>query len=254
MVWFSAFIVGICVGLLGSGGSILNIPILIYLAKESEKVAIAESLVIVGLIALFAAIPYARNHLIVWRSVLLFGIPGMVGSYIGASLSKYVSSVFQLTFLAIIMFIAAYFMFRPHQTRPYLSNRKNWKMINEGFLIGILTGLLGVGGGFLIVPSLILLGGLRIHKAVGTSLVIIAMKSSTGYLRYHDVLASLGLSFNWKLIWMFTGLGIAGSFVGSFISGKISQSTIQRVFAVSLILVGTYMLLNNIPALLVFGG
>ena len=250
MAWIGAFVVGICMGLFGSGGSILNIPILIYVVGEEEKTAIAESLAIVGLVALVAAFPYARKRLVVWRSVVLFGGPGMVGAYLGAALAEFVPAAAQLTLLAMIMLLAAFMMLRPPKLQGNGTPRAYWKIASDGLLVGIFTGLVGVGGGFLIVPTLVLLGGLTMHEAVGTSLMVIALKSFSGYVKYHDVLQTLGFTIHWDLIWIFTALGIAGSFAGSFVAHRIPQRTLQWMFALALVLLAVYMAGRNLPVLL----
>ena len=250
MAWIGAFVVGICMGLFGSGGSILNIPILIYLVGETEKTAIAESVAIVGLVAVVASVPYARRKLVAWRSVVLFGGPGMIGAYLGAALAEFVPAAAQLTLLAAIMLLAAFMMFRPPALQDGEAPRAYWKIASDGLLVGVFTGLVGVGGGFLIVPTLVLLGGLAMHEAVGTSLVVIALKSLTGFVKYHDVMGNLGLSINWSLIWIFAGLGIAGSFAGSFVAHRIHHSVLQKMFAVVLIFLSIYMMARNLPALI----
>jgi len=249
MAWLAAFIVGACVGLLGSGGSILNIPVLIYIVGESEKSAIAESLVIVGIIAVFAAIPYARKGLIVWRSAALFGGPGMIGAYLGASLAEFVPASVQLLLLAVIMLVAAFFMFQP-PVNGVAAPRAYWKIASDGLMVGILTGLVGVGGGFLIVPTLVLLGGLTMRQAVGTSLVIIALKSLAGFIKYRDVLAKLGLSVDWSLVVLFAGLGAVGSLAGGLVAHRIPQARLRKMFALALLAIGAYMTLQNLPSLL----
>ncbi len=236
-------------GLLGSGGSILNIPILIYVVGESEKAAIAESLAIVGLIAFVASIPYARKKLIAWRAVLLFGVPGMLGAYFGALLGEFVPAAAQLTLLAAIMLLAAFVMFRPPEAGEQREARAYWKIASDGMLVGLFTGLVGVGGGFLIVPTLVLLGGLSMHEAIGTSLVVIALKSSVAYAKHHDVLNTLNVPVDWDLIVIFVALGIVGSFAGSSVAHRIPHRSLQKIFGTMLVVIGAYMTVKNLPAL-----
>ncbi|MDZ7680806.1 MAG: sulfite exporter TauE/SafE family protein [Fodinibius sp.] len=197
--WIGALLVGLSLGLLGSGGSILTVPVLIYLADEPEKVAIAESLGIVGAISFAGFIPYALKKQVHWRSVILFGLPGMAGTYGGAMIAGYVSGTFQLLLFAAVMVAAAIMMFRDEKKKVNVSaeieiSHAWWKIVLEGLAVGILTGLVGVGGGFLIVPALVLLGGLPMSLAIGTSLLIIAMKSFSGFFKYMEVLANLHVS------------------------------------------------------------
>lgn len=248
--WIGALLVGLSLGLLGSGGSILTVPVLIYLAGEQEKVAIAESLGIVGAISLAGFVPYAFKKQVHWRSVILFGLPGMAGTYGGAMIAGYVSGTFQLMLFAAVMIVAAIMMFRDGKKRVEVDGEVTiqhawWKIILEGLAVGILTGLVGVGGGFLIVPALVLLGGLPMSLAVGTSLLIIALKSFSGFFKYMDVLANLELSMNWHLILVFSLIGAVGSMVGKTVGGKISNTKLKKGFAGFLILMGSYIIYMN---------
>lgn len=250
MAWIGAFIVGIFMGLLGSGGSILNIPILVYLVGEPEKAAIAESLAIVGLVALVASIPYARKKLVAWRAVWLFGAPGVLGAYLGAMLGDLVTAAVQLTLLAMIMLVAAYVMFRPPEPKNEDTPRAYWKIASDGMVVGIFTGFVGVGGGFLIVPALVLLGGLGMHEAVGTSLAIIAVNASVGFAKHHQILESQGLPIHWGLIGMFVGLGVAGSLAGSAVAPRIPRRSLQKLFSAMLVVIAVYVAARNLPHLL----
>lgn len=251
--WIGAALIGISLGLLGSGGSILTVPVLVYLVGEPEKLAIAESLAIVGGISLIGAVPYALKRQIDWRSVLWFGGPGVVGTYLGAALSVYLSGVVQLLLFAGVMLLAAVMMFRPSAVPPqgHASHlRSPLKVGAEGLGVGVLTGLVGVGGGFLIIPALVLLGGLPMSLAVGTSLLIIAAKSFAGFSKYVHVLAEQNLSVNWTLIALFTGIGIVGSFLGARVGKNISNDRLKRGFAGFLVVMGLYVLATNVPRVL----
>jgi len=250
--WAGAAAIGVSLGLFGSGGSILTVPVLIYLFGQDEKVAIAGSLAIVGSIALVGALPYLRARLIDWRNVLLFGVPGMGGTYLGAWIAQFVPGIVQLALFAVVMLIAAYMMLRPPNVANPASGRAIWKISLDGLLIGILTGLVGVGGGFLIVPALVLLGGMTMHRAVATSLVIIALKSFSGFFKYLDVLAAQDLSLDWGVISLVTALGVAGSFAGNHLGTRVPQAALQRGFAYFLIVMGIYILARSLPAALGF--
>ncbi len=234
-----AVAIGIGLSLLGSGGSILTVPALIYLAHQDEKVAIASSLGIVAGISLVAAVPYARRREIDWRSVLRFGIPGVAGAFAGAWLARLVSARFQLELLAGVMVLAAVLMLRSQRDEASVGRAQaSWLVVLEGLAVGVLTGLVGVGGGFLIVPALVLLGGLPMRRAVGTSLVIITLKSVVGFAKYVDVLGELGLSVDWNVLALFTAFGIAGSLLGGRISTWIPQRSLQSAFSALLVIVG----------------
>ena len=252
LAWPGAIAIGISLGLLGSGGSIVTVPVLIYLFGQDEKVAIAGSLGIVGTIALAGAIPYIRKGMVDWRNVLLFGLPGMIGTYFGAWSATLISGLVQLTLFALVMLLASYFMLKPMQleTADRIS-REPWKIGLDGLAVGVLTGLVGVGGGFLIVPALVLLGGLNMHRAVATSLVIIALKSFSGFWKYLDVLDGLELQLDWNVIGLVTALGIVGSLIGNRIATRIPQARLRKIFGAFLIVMAAYILYRSLADLLV---
>jgi len=244
-----ALLVGMSLGLLGSGGSILTVPLLIYLIGEQEKVAIAESLAIVGSISFAGLIPYAYKQQVHWKSVFLFGIPGMAGAYLGGFASGYVTSKIQLLIFAAVMLVAAIMMFLDKQPDKK-ANRESqpwWIIAIQGLSVGVLTGLVGVGGGFMIVPALVLLGGLPMHLAVGTSLTIITMQCSVGFIKHLDILKGLDLSVDLHLIVIFGLIGAVGSFVGKTVGEKISSAGLKKGFACFLILMGAYIIYMNFP-------
>ncbi|MBO6525347.1 MAG: sulfite exporter TauE/SafE family protein [Balneolaceae bacterium] len=246
--WLGALLIGISLGLLGSGGSILTVPVLIYLVDQPEKVAIAESLGIVASISLFGAIPYAYRKEIDWKSVLWFGVPGMIGTYGGASISEFISGNTQLIIFGIVMLLAAFLMVKDN---PRLKKEKGYSapryvLIAEGLIVGVVTGLVGVGGGFLIIPALVLFGGLKMRIAIGTSLAIIAAKSFLGFYKYLDVLRAEKLNIDWELLLIFTVIGIAGSLLGGRLSKVVPQKMLKKGFGVFLIGMSGFILWNNL--------
>lgn len=246
-----ALAIGMSLGLLGSGGSILTVPVLVYILGQDEKLAIASSLAIVGLISMVGSIPFVRQKLVDWRIVVLFGVPGMIGTYLGAYSSAYVPGVLQLSVFALVMLGASYLMLKP----PLLqgnsaSPRSIAKIGTDGLLVGSITGFVGVGGGFLIVPALVLLGGLSMHRAIATSLVIITLKSFTGFAKYLDVLETEQLALDIEIILIISAVGILGSFGGNYIGNRLPQTTLQRYFGLFLIAMGTYILWESAPQLL----
>jgi len=251
LAWPGAIAIGISLGLLGSGGSIVTVPVLVYLFGQDEKVAIAGSLAIVGTIALAGSVTYMRERYVVWRSVLLFGVPGMVGTYLGAWSATYVSGAVQLSLFAVVMLAASWLMLRPMKLEPGANGeRAIWKIGADGLVVGVITGLVGVGGGFLIVPALVLLGGLSMHHAVGTSLVIIALKSYSGFWKYLDVLDGQGLSINWDVVALVTALGIAGTLAGNKMATRLPQQKLKKLFGAFLIVMGIYILARSMPDVL----
>jgi len=246
-----AIAIGLSLGLLGSGGSILTVPVLVYLLGQDEKVAIAGSLFVVGTIALVGSTPFLRAGLIQWRSVLVFGLPGMIGTYLGAVIAAFVPGAMQLALFALVMLAASYLMLRPLDLEHADSTpRATWKIAVDGLVVGIVTGLVGVGGGFLIVPALVLLGGLTMHQAVATSLIVIALKSYSGFYKYLDVLEQQSLELDWKTLLIVTGLGIAGSFAGSSLARRLPQDKLKRWFGYFLIVMGIYILVRSAPDVL----
>ena len=245
--FLGAIAIGLSLGLLGSGGSILTVPVLLYLFDQPERLAIASSLAIVGLIALSGTIPYIKNQQVNWRCVILFGIPGMLGTYGGAYLSQYVSPALQLITFAFVMLLAAYFMLTNKQKDSHSpdSKRANFTIIFDGLIVGVLTGFVGVGGGFLIVPALVLLAKLPMRHAIGTSLVIIFLKSATGFYKYLDILVLEKVTLDWHVISLVTALGVIGSISGNFIGTKIPQQKLKKGFAYFLLPMAIFIIWQN---------
>ena len=246
-----AVAIGLSLGLMGSGGSILTVPVLVYLVDQPEKIAIAGSLMIVGSIALLGSLPYMKQKLVDWPTVWLFGIPGMIGTYGGAWLSAYLSGLMQLAIFAGVMLLASYFMLRQQHDYEKESDhqRHTFKIVLDGLIVGIVTGVVGVGGGFLIVPALVLLGGLAMRNAIATSLVIIALKSFSGFIKYLDVLEQSGLSLDWQVIGVMILLGGVGTTLGNKIANKVPQVKLKKMFGIFLIIMGLYILYRSIPQL-----
>ena len=246
-----ALAVGLTLGLMGSGGSILTVPVLTYVVGQDDKVAIAGSLGIVGAISLVAAVPYARRGLVDWRSVVWFGLPGMAGAWIGAALSKHVAGSVQLLAFALLMVVAATLMLRKAPQAGAAEGRPRRSVLKigaEGLVVGVITGFVGVGGGFLIVPALVLLGGLPMNIAVGTSLLVIAAKSFAGFAKYLDVLEAQHLQLDWQVMGLFAAAGIAGSFGGAALSSRIPQAALRRGFGLFLLVVAAWILARNWPS------
>jgi hypothetical protein len=251
LAWPGAIAIGVSLGLLGSGGSIITVPVLVYLLGQDEKIAIAGSLFVVGNIALAGSLQYVRARLIDWRIVLIFGVPGMAGTYLGALIAAFVPGIVQLSVFALVMLLASYMMLRPVILADEIHEpRESWKIASDGLFVGVITGLVGVGGGFLIVPALVLLGGLAIHTAVATSLVIIALKSYSGFYKYLDVLDQQNLELDWKTLMIVTGLGIVGSFAGAKIANRMPKDKLKKGFGFFLIVMGIYILVRSVPEVL----
>lgn len=256
-----ALCIGLALGMLGSGGSAITLPVLVYLLGHGIDEAVAESTAIVGVIALVASVPYAIARQIHWRSVVYFGIPGMIGTGIGAKLGTISADVLQLLVFGFVLFVAAHAMLRP--PRPSAGNKSSknildqegpdecvhrspfWKMALEGAIVGVVTGFVGVGGGFLIVPALVVLGRIPMRLAIGTSLVIIAIKSAVGLVTYQAELVEAGLSVDWLTIGIFAIIGVAASLLGRTLNAKMNQHLLRRVFAFFLIGLGLFVILRE---------
>lgn len=244
IAFVGALAIGLCLGLLGSGGSILTLPILLYLVNRPDKLAIAESLAIVGCIAIFGAASYALRRQVDWKSVTFFGITGMAGANCGAWGSCYLNGSTQVTIFACVMFIAAYFMLTNHRIFKEEHKGSTPLLMMNGFVVGSMTGLVGVGGGFLIVPALVLVASLPMYVAIGTSLVIIAINALSGFFIHLADLYSRQLEVDWTVIGLFALIGIIGTLSGSFLSSKIPQKQLKQAFAFSIIPVATYLLFH----------
>ncbi len=267
VIIFGALLIGITIGLLGSGGSAITVPVLVYLVGHGAKVSIAESMAIVGIIAIAAAIPYARSRQIDWKSVAWFGPPGMAGTLIGAWLGGLATDAIQLIVFGVVLVLAAVVMvrkaFKPigpssglviaqpeHQPNGQLEIHKPYspnplKLIADGLAVGTLTGFVGMGGGFLIVPALVILAKLPMRLAIGTSLVIIVVKSATGFVKYQHYLLDHAMTVDWATIAIFGVIGVLGSIVGRQINTRLNQRVLQQVFALFLVAVGTFVVIRE---------
>lgn len=239
-----ALLIGLSLGLLGGGGSILTVPVLHYVLGYPVKEAIPMSLVVVGLTSAFGAISHGRNGTVHWRSALAFGPPAIVGAVLGAELGLHVDARVQLTVFAVVMLAAAISMMRggaeTDQSRPRNDGRQLPFITLVGALVGVLTGLVGVGGGFLYVPALTLLGGLTMKEAIGTSLVLIVLGCSAGLVRYAG-----HLDLAWSGLALFTGIAFLGVAAGSRLVPYLSQRTLKRGFAVFLLFMGALVLVRG---------
>ncbi|MEZ6197051.1 MAG: sulfite exporter TauE/SafE family protein [Planctomycetota bacterium] len=241
-----ALFIGLSLGLLGSGGSILTVPVLVYLLHQPEKVAIAGSLAIVGTISFFGALPYARRGLVHWRSVLFFGLPGMVGTTLGAFLSRVLSGHTQMIIFGLVLSAVAFLMTRTVADRPGRAPRAMGKVALDGLAVGVITGVIGIGGGFLIVPALVLLGGLAMRQAIGTSLVVIALNSASGFAGHLQVLARENLTLDGTVIAIFAAIGTTGCLVGYSVASRLPQLALRRVFGGLLAVVAIFVLWTHL--------
>jgi hypothetical protein len=241
--------------MLGSGGSILALPILSYLVGQPEKLAIASSLAVVGGISLIGAIPHLYKSQVDWRSVAWFGVPGMLGSWLGAVAAQGLAGALQLLIFAAIMLIASLPMIaagRSASTVRLSTNvgtQSKQRMVGAGLLVGIMTGIVGIGGGFLIVPALVLLVGLTMRCAVGTSLVVISGNAFIGFAKYAAALGALHLALDWHVIGLFVALGALGTLAGHWLCSWLPQHRLKQLLGILLMGISIYTFLREIPKL-----
>ena len=253
-------IIGISLGLVGGGGSILTLPVLVYLFHIPPVTATAYSLFIIGFTSLAGAYPKYKQGLINVRMAIMFGLPSIAAvvftrkvivpaipdilfSAENFALSK---SLLLMLVLAFLMIGASISLIRgnsadPTVTIPHRSN--NPAIILKGFFTGILTGLVGAGGGFLIIPAMIILGRLPIKMAVGTSLAIIAASSLVGFL---GDISGNAAGIDWKILLVITALAILGIFIGNRLSLRINGASLRKFFGWFVLLMGIYIVINEL--------
>ncbi len=243
-----AVLVGVSLGLLGGGGSILTVPLLAYVAGMDAKHAIATSLLVVGTTSAVAAISHARAGRVQWRTGLIFGMAGMAGAYAGGLLARFIPGSVLLVGFAVMMVATAVAMLRGRKDVGTADPRHRIpvpKVIIEGLVVGLVTGLVGAGGGFLVVPALALLGGLPMPIAVGTSLVVIAMKSFAGLAGY-----LVAIDIDWRLAGMVTAAAVVGALIGARLTALVNPDTLRKAFGWFVLAMSSVILVEEVhPAL-----
>ncbi len=247
-----AVCIGLSLGLIGGGGSILAVPILVYVMGVNSQIAIAMSLFIVGSVSLFGVIPYAWHSQVSWRIAAGFIPTAMLGAYLGTQLIRLpmITETVQLVSFGLVMLAASVLMIRrgrrsvePQSAKPQAVAAQpavSWLILLEGLGVGIVTGFVGVGGGFLIIPALVLLGGVPMKTAVGTSLLIIAFNSATGFLGYLNQVA-----IDWGLTLSFTLAAGLGTLLGSRLARVVSAEQLQKGFGYFVLAVAIFVLVKR---------
>lgn len=257
--YFGALLIGVVLGLIGGGGSILTVPVLVYLMAINPVTATAYSLFVVGTSSLVGAVRNIPKKLIDFRTAIVFAIPAFISVYLtrlylvpaipeeiftvaGFTITKNIGI---MLFFAIIMVIASISMIKEKSNGRNLEEEKvsyNYPLIIvEGVVVGLLTGIVGAGGGFLIIPALVILAKLPMKKAVATSLLIIAVKSLIGFIG--DV---QNMEIDWVFLIIFTGLSIAGIWLGVYLNNFIDGKKLKKGFGWFVLLMGIYIIWNEL--------
>ena len=244
-----ALLIGLTLGLIGGGGSILTVPVLVYVMGMSPITATAYSLFVVGSSATVGAYKNIQKSLVDFKLALVFGIPSLIGvgvtrRYIVPELPDRIFSLSKddaiMIFFALIMLLAALSMIRKKTVRaPKENHTFNYPLIFvEGLVVGTITGIVGAGGGFLIIPALVLLANLPIKRAIGTSLMIISIKSIFGFF-FGDVFT---MTIDWQFLTIFSSISILGILIGVSLSKHVSNNNLKQTFGYFLILMTIFIL------------
>lgn len=264
LVALAAFLsigIGMAVGLLGGGGSILTTPLLVYLVGFDAKQAITASLFVVAVTSVFGLIGHARAGRVIWRTGLIFGAAGMVGAFVGGQIGQHLPGPLLLAAFSVMMGLTAVAMIRgrkkvkghgPHKGLPV------FRILLDGLIVGFVTGLVGAGGGFLVVPALALLGGLPMPNAVATSLLVVAMKSFSGFFGYllqfgNGSLVSINpeTEINWPITLIITGGAVIGALIGSRLVGRIHPDKLRKAFGWFVLVMAVFILSQQIGATII---
>jgi len=255
--YIGALCIGIILGLIGGGGSILTVPILVYLLYFNPVIATAYSLFVVGVSALVGAIHNIRKGLVDFRTAIVFAIPALLAVYTTRkfivptiperlfSIGDYIvtKDIGIMTFFAVIMLLASISMIitKREKQQEETAIRYNYPVIFiEGIAVGVLTGIVGAGGGFLIIPALVLLAKLPMKKAVATSLLIIAIKSLIGFIGDIE-----NLVIDWSFLLSFTSISIAGIFIGMWLTNFINGKKLKKGFGWFVLIMGIYIIFKE---------
>jgi len=257
--YIASLVIGISLGLIGGGGSILTVPVLVYLFKCEPVIATSYSLFIVGLSSLVGVIPKYKQGMVNLKTAIIFGIPSIAAvfatrKFIIPQIPKEVfaigdfvitKSILMMVLFAVLMVFASVSMIRDKRKNAAAENGEqkfNYPVIIlEGAVVGILTGLVGAGGGFLIIPALVLLSKLPMKQAVGTSLLIIAAKSLIGFTG--DLSNYI---MDWKLLLTVSAIAVAGIFVGDALSKKIDGNKLKKGFGWFVLVMGVYIIVKEL--------
>jgi uncharacterized protein len=257
--YIASILIGVALGLIGGGGSILTVPVLVYLLGVDAVAATSYSLFIVGATSAVGSIQYFRKNLVNIKTAIVFGIPSIIAvfltrAYIVPAIPKEVftvgsfvitKSILMMLLFAVLMISASYSMIKKTKKTVEAEGEQKFNyplILIEGVVVGMLTGLVGAGGGFLIIPALVILSKLPMKEAVGTSLVIIAAKSLIGFFGE----GGDALPPNWKLITMVTGFAVVGIFIGTALSKKVDGAKLKPAFGWFVLVMGVYIIAKEL--------
>ena len=236
--------IGLALGLLGAGGSILTVPVLVYGLGMPEKTAIASSLLIVGAIALFGALLEARHGRVVTRCIGAFGVPGIIGAAIGGTVAGYVPAAAQMITFAVVLLLAALTMRRPETSAPPGPVcGPLWQVATAGTIVGVVTGLIGVGGGFLLVPALLRFARIELRAAMATSLALIALNCGVGLAAqwWSGAVSTVPLD----RVAVFVTVGGAGMLAGRYGGSRLPRRALRQGFTWLLGAIGVFVLVHT---------
>ncbi len=236
--------IGILLGLIGAGGSTITIPVFVYILKYDVKSAIAMSLFVVGATSIVGAIRYYRSQSVDLSHAFTFGLFTVPGTFFGAEIARLISNSTQLLLFSVVLLFSSLSMYKEIRiTSLKILSEKKYQIIFESFfgiIIGIITGVVGIGGGFLLVPSLVLLCHLDMKKAVGTSLLIIFFNTIAGFLVYSHI-----TTIDWKVVGLFSVFSIAGMILSTFLIRFISDKALKKAFSIIVFLIGIFILFHH---------
>jgi len=257
----AAILIGISLGLIGGGGSILTVPVLVYILGVDPVLATAYSLFVVGSTSLVGAGTYMKKGLVNYKTALVFAIPSFIAVFLTRKFlvpalpdplftvgeAIITKNIGIMVFFALIMLAASFSMIKGKKGGDAAEEEEvkfNFPMIAlEGSVVGVITGIVGAGGGFLIIPALVILAKLPMKMAVGTSLLIIAAKSLIGFLG--DLSSQ---TIDWQMLLIFTSLSIVGIFIGSALSKKINEKILKTGFGWFVLVMGIYIITKELLA------
>lgn len=244
-----SLVVGLLLGLMGGGGSILTVPLLTAVAGMDAKEAVPSSLVMVGVSSLVAALVHARRGSVAWRTGLTFGAASMAGAFAGGFLGGLLPGVVLMIGFAMVMLVSAVRMIRPRKGGAADSGDGGAsvplaRVVLQGVVVGLITGVVGAGGGFLIVPALVLLAGLSMPVAVGTSLLVIALNSAMGLVGHLGA-----VSLDWAVLGPATAASAAAAVVGVLLAHRVPAKTLKTAFGWFVLVMGVLILVQQVIVL-----